>query len=69
MIWRFLNDTRGAMLAEYALMLAVACWCIVFTAFSLGGSIKAAIIRATDLISGEVQLLQNSGDQPIPAPL
>lgn len=51
---RFLPDDCGAMLADYALIMAVTFACIGCLALYLGNDATAAVRRVAEIISGEV---------------
>lgn len=53
MLRRFLHDQAGAMLAEYALMLAILCGGFACGAYYLADAISDAMAQAGGLISAE----------------
>lgn len=61
MIGRFRRDQSGAMLAEYALMMAILCAGAVCVLFYLGDTISSAMVHAGDAISNEWELVRSGG--------
>lgn len=57
MLKRFCLDQSGAILAEYALMLAVVTGALACALFYLGDTMLDAMVRAGDLLSREWALV------------
>ncbi|MBV1688447.1 hypothetical protein KRR38_12370 [Novosphingobium sp. G106] len=64
MFLRFLSDTRGAMVAEYALVLALTFGCFACAALYLGDKATAAIRHVAETITDEVVSIAREAAQP-----
>lgn len=61
MLTRFLQDDRGVMAAEFALLLVLACGCMAILSFTIGDKVSTAITRAAQVISDEVTMIKRGG--------
>ncbi|MBV1687064.1 hypothetical protein KRR38_05090 [Novosphingobium sp. G106] len=61
MLNRFLQDDRGVMAAEFALLLVLACGCMAILSFTIGDRVSRAIAQATQVISDEVTMIKRGG--------
>lgn len=57
MFCHFFDDDRGAMLAEYALLMVIACGCLAILAFKLGNEVSAAFRHAAEILKNEVTMI------------
>lgn len=62
MLDRLLRDERGALVAEYALLLLLACSCFAVLTFKLGDKVSAAIYHVAKTIGAEAALIGAGAD-------